>query len=99
MALLEREVLDGNEVNQLIEGKTLAAVQPPPSGDGTQQVIKPEPGRRLPGPHARRRPAAGVTDNDSGVSCLPVRRRRDADGLGRATSAGPFRQFWWRAAA
>jgi cell division protease FtsH len=52
MALLEREVLDGSEVNQLIEGKTLQAVQPqpPPSGDGgSQQVIKPETGRRLPG--------------------------------------------------
>jgi cell division protease FtsH len=50
LALLEREVLDGSEVNQLIEGKTLQAVQPPPSGDGgSQQVIKPETGRRLPG--------------------------------------------------
>jgi cell division protease FtsH len=52
MALLEREVLDGSEVLQLIEGKTpLPAYQPPPTGDGsgTQQVIKPEPGRRLPG--------------------------------------------------
>jgi cell division protease FtsH len=49
LALLEREVLDGSEVNQLIEGKTLAAVQPPPSGDGTQQVIKPDTGRRMPG--------------------------------------------------
>jgi cell division protease FtsH len=49
LALLEREVLDGAEVNQLIEGKTLADVQPPPSGDGgVQQVIKPEAGRRLP---------------------------------------------------
>jgi len=54
LALLEREVLDGSEVNQLIEGKTLAAVIPPPSGDGTQQVIRPESnrpdaGRRVPG--------------------------------------------------
>jgi cell division protease FtsH len=50
MALLEREVLDGSEVNQLIEGKILQAVQPPPTGDGgSQQVIKPETGRRLPG--------------------------------------------------
>ncbi len=52
-ALLEREVLDGAEVMQLIQGETLAAVQPPPpqgSGDGdTQQVIKPEPPRRVPG--------------------------------------------------
>jgi cell division protease FtsH len=52
LALLEREVLDGAEVYQLIEGKTpLAAYQPPKSssGDGTQQVIKPEGGRRVPG--------------------------------------------------
>ncbi len=49
LALLEREVLDGSEVHQLIDGKKLADVQPPPSGDGTQQVIKPEPGRMVPG--------------------------------------------------
>jgi cell division protease FtsH len=49
LALLEREVLDGSEVNLLIEGKPLAAVQPPPSGDGTQQIIKPDAGRRVPG--------------------------------------------------
>jgi cell division protease FtsH len=53
LALLEREVLDGSEVHQLIEGQTLAALQTvaptPPPGDGSQQVIKPEPGRRLPG--------------------------------------------------
>ncbi len=53
LALLEREVLDGSEVGQLIAGQTLASVQPPPSssssGDGTQQVIKPESGRRVPG--------------------------------------------------
>ncbi len=49
LALLEREVLDGSEVLQLIDGKTLADVVPPPSGDGTQQVIKPESGRRAPG--------------------------------------------------
>ncbi len=49
LALLEREVLDGSEVHQLIEGKTLAAPQPPPSGDGTQHVIKPDQGKRVPG--------------------------------------------------
>jgi cell division protease FtsH len=51
LALLEREVLDGSEVHQLIDGQTLAAVPPPPppQDGGTQQVIKPEPGRRLPG--------------------------------------------------
>src|SRR6202035_5765781 len=53
LALLEREVLDGSEVRHLIDGQTLAAlpvVPPPPTGDGgTQQVIKPEGGRRVPG--------------------------------------------------
>jgi len=52
LALLEREVLDGGEVNRLIAGEALATFQPPPpssTGDGTQQVIKPEPGRRIPG--------------------------------------------------
>src|SRR5690349_18754287 len=52
LALLEREVLDGAEVRQLIEGETLATLPPspkPPSGDGTQQVIKPVPPPRIPG--------------------------------------------------
>jgi cell division protease FtsH len=49
LALLEREVLDGAEVQQLINGETLAVKQIPPSGNGTQQVIKPDSGRRLPG--------------------------------------------------
>jgi cell division protease FtsH len=50
LALLEREVLDGNEVTQLIEGRTLAKVVPPPTGDGTrpQQVITPERTDRTP---------------------------------------------------
>jgi len=48
LALLEREVLDGSEVRQLIEGVTLPAFQP--AGDGTQHVIKPESGRRVSGP-------------------------------------------------
>ena len=52
-ALLEREVLDGSEVRQLIDGQILEAMPAPPppssSGDGTQQVIKPEQPRRLPG--------------------------------------------------
>jgi cell division protease FtsH len=53
MALLEREVLDGSEVKKLIDGELLGAMpapapQPPPA-DGTQQVIKPEGGRRVPG--------------------------------------------------
>jgi cell division protease FtsH len=54
LALLEREVLDGAEVRQLIAGETLAAMPtPPPSkpeGGETQQVIKPTPPpSRLPG--------------------------------------------------
>jgi cell division protease FtsH len=52
LALLEREVLDGNEVTQLIEGQVLAKVVPPPTGDGTrqqpQQVIAPERPNRTP---------------------------------------------------
>jgi len=49
-ALLEREVLDGNEVTQLIEGRVLAQVVPPPTGDGTkpQQVITPDRSGRAP---------------------------------------------------
>jgi cell division protease FtsH len=53
LALLEREVLDGSEVRKLIEGQDLAAMPvrapEPPAADGTQQVIKPEGGRRVPG--------------------------------------------------
>ncbi len=53
LALLEREVLDGAEVHTLIAGRELAALPTPPPAappsDGSQQVIKPEPGRRLPG--------------------------------------------------
>jgi cell division protease FtsH len=50
-ALLEREVLDGDEINRLIDGEELAAVPPTtkPRGGQTQQVIAPEPGRRVPG--------------------------------------------------
>ena len=53
-ALLEREVLDGAEVRQLIAGETLAAFTPPPpsrpEGGETQQVIKPTPPpTRMPG--------------------------------------------------
>jgi cell division protease FtsH len=53
LALLEREVLDGAEVHQLIEGQQLAAMKPvssaTPPADGSQQVIKPEAPRRVPG--------------------------------------------------
>jgi cell division protease FtsH len=51
-ALLEREVLDGAEVKQLIDGEKLPAFTrpaPPNSPDGTQQVIRPETGNRVPG--------------------------------------------------
>jgi len=48
-ALLEREVLDANELAMLIEGKTLAAkVYPNSNNDqgSVQQVLRPEPGRQ-----------------------------------------------------
>jgi len=49
VALLEREVLDANEIKMIIEGKELpskpSAVAPPKDGD-VQQVLKPEPGRQ-----------------------------------------------------
>jgi len=45
VALLEREVLDANEIKVLIDGKELPKIVPPPKGDdgGIQQVLKPEP--------------------------------------------------------
>jgi len=46
MALLEREVLDANEIKMLIEGKELPTITPPPKPEeGVQQVLRPEPGR------------------------------------------------------
>jgi cell division protease FtsH len=47
LALLEREVLDANEIRMIIEGKELPKITPPPKSDdgGVQQVLKPEPGR------------------------------------------------------
>ena len=48
LALLEREVLDGAEVNQLIEGTKLAPLPPVSGGGSTQQVIATEPPRRVP---------------------------------------------------
>jgi cell division protease FtsH len=44
LALLEREVLDGNEIRLLIDGKELPKLTPPPRSDdnGVQQVLKPE---------------------------------------------------------
>jgi cell division protease FtsH len=49
-ALIEREVLDANEIKLLVDGQSLPPVQPPPSSkpdDGVQHVIKPDlqPGR------------------------------------------------------
>jgi cell division protease FtsH len=49
-ALLEREVLDANEIKMLMEGKPLPSKQPPaPHDDGMQQVLKPAPGGAQPG--------------------------------------------------
>ncbi len=57
--LLEREVLDANEIKLIIEGKELPArpspVASPPEGD-VQKVLKPEPGR-TPGLKPGERPA------------------------------------------
>ncbi|MEY2414178.1 MAG: cell division protease FtsH [Acidobacteriaceae bacterium] len=56
LALLEREVLDANEIKLIIDGKELPKIIPPPkSDDGVQQVLKPEPGR--PGMAKGERPA------------------------------------------
>ncbi|MGE5645572.1 MAG: ATP-dependent zinc metalloprotease FtsH [Acidobacteriota bacterium] len=52
-ALLEREVLDGDEIRQLIDGKELPPMRTastPSSGSGqTQHVVRPEGERRVPG--------------------------------------------------
>jgi len=45
MALLEREVLDANEIKLLVDGKELPPVKLPSKDDAVQQVLKPEPGR------------------------------------------------------
>ncbi|HZE25798.1 MAG TPA: ATP-dependent zinc metalloprotease FtsH [Terriglobales bacterium] len=45
LALLEREVLDANEIKLLVEDKELPPVKLPSKEDGVQQVLKPEPGR------------------------------------------------------
>ncbi len=44
-ALIEREVLDGPEVQLLIDGQTLPALPVPAKDDVMQQVIKPDHGR------------------------------------------------------
>src|SRR5438552_14203297 len=47
-ALLEREVLDAQEIQMLIDGKELPAKVAPSQDDGgVQQVLKPEPGRAV----------------------------------------------------
>jgi cell division protease FtsH len=58
-ALLEREVLDGAEVKLIIDGIPLAPRAPKPKDaeDHTQQVIRPEGGRRVPGLAEGERPA------------------------------------------
>jgi cell division protease FtsH len=55
-ALLDREVLDANEIKMILEGKELPPSKvPSKSDDGVQQVLKPEPGR--PGIAKGERPA------------------------------------------
>jgi len=46
-ALLEREVIDANDIRTILDGKELPVRVVPPSSsdDGVQQVLKPEPGR------------------------------------------------------
>jgi cell division protease FtsH len=45
-ALIEREVLDANEIKLLVDGQSLPPIPPLPSkDDGVQQVLKPDPGR------------------------------------------------------
>jgi cell division protease FtsH len=58
-SLLEREILDGDEVMQIIAGKTLAPLPPAvpkDAEDHTQQVLRPESGRRVPGLSEGERP-------------------------------------------
>jgi cell division protease FtsH len=45
-ALLEREVLDSNEIKMIVEGQDLPPMKMSPKSDeGVQHVLKPEPGR------------------------------------------------------
>jgi cell division protease FtsH len=57
-ALLEREVIDANDIRTILDGKELPTrvVPPTPPDDGVQQVLKPEPGR-TPSVHPGERPA------------------------------------------
>jgi cell division protease FtsH len=53
-ALLEREVLDANEIKMIIEGKELPPIKMPAADGNVQQVLKPEPSRTpglAPGSH------------------------------------------------
>jgi cell division protease FtsH len=58
--LLEREILDGDEVMQIIKGQTLAPFAPSGGGkdaeEHVQQVLRPEGGRRVPGLSEGERP-------------------------------------------
>jgi cell division protease FtsH len=58
--LLEREILDGHEVMQIINGEPLEPLAPGAgsrdSADRTQQVLRPESGRRVPGLNEGERP-------------------------------------------
>ena len=45
LSLLEREVLDANEIKLLVDGQELPPVKVPAKDEGVQQVLKPEPGR------------------------------------------------------
>ncbi len=56
-ALLEREVLDAQEIKLVIEGKQLPTKPSAPHDDGVQQVLKPEPGRAVSKPGERPAPA------------------------------------------
>ena len=56
--LLEREILDGNEVMQIVKGQAIEPVKPgsKDAEDHTQQVLRPESGRRVPGLNEGERP-------------------------------------------
>ena len=64
MALLEREVIDANDVQLMIEGKELPVRvnpnAPPPAKEDVQQVLKPAPGQPQRGARAA---SAGVRGN------------------------------------
>jgi cell division protease FtsH len=56
--LLDREVLDAQEIKMVIDGRELPAKLPPAAhDDGVQQVLKPEPGRAVTKPGERPAPA------------------------------------------